>query len=575
MRLTLFDQIGDWNPQLFRELRGRLKPRNMAIAAILSLIGQLLLLMSFWARLPVPFQDMGTNYTNRYCTGGNLSSYYYQGVSCFILNGKPVVHWQLWWLDVFIVLSLCATYILLTAGTFFQLADLEQEERRGTLNFIRLSPQSTESIFLGKLLGVPSLIYLAAIVALPLHFWSGLQAQIPLLKILTFDALLIAASIFTFSSAMLLSLVTPWLKGFQPWLGSGFVLFCLVVLNQKPIFHDSTDLLSLFNPTTILPYLIPEQFATRAFLFNDYSSVTNLLEKLNNWQWFGIPIGANLAFVFAFYCFNFSLWTAFIWKGLNRCFRSQNSTPLSKKQSYWITTCFTLETLGFSLANAITSDSHYFELLLLWNLFLFSVLIVALSPHRPTLQDWARYQQERLGSGSKYSLIHDLIWGEKSPAVVAIALNLLICAVFLVPAILLAANLLSSKPLYLSLISLVLNLTFLLICASFVQLLLFIKAPKRALWATVAFGTTLIAPQIILALLSIYPGTNWGSLWLLTSISWSAVNYASTPIVFQVLGMQLACLIFLNWQLTRQLRKAGESELKALLASRKTVPNRF
>ena len=48
---------------------------------------------------------------------------------------------------------------LLVMGTYLLIADLSREERRGTLNFIRMSPESAKNILLGKLLGVPILVY--------------------------------------------------------------------------------------------------------------------------------------------------------------------------------------------------------------------------------------------------------------------------------------------------------------------------------------------------------------------------------------------------------------------------------
>ncbi|MBD0309169.1 MAG: hypothetical protein ICV80_13970, partial [Microcoleus sp. T1-bin1] len=50
MTLHLLDKIGTWNPQLFREIKGRLNIGNMAIASAFSLSGQLLLFMYYSAR---------------------------------------------------------------------------------------------------------------------------------------------------------------------------------------------------------------------------------------------------------------------------------------------------------------------------------------------------------------------------------------------------------------------------------------------------------------------------------------------------------------------------------------------
>jgi len=69
----------------------------------------------------------------------------------------------------------------------------------------------------GKLLGVPILLYLVAGLAAPLHLWSGLAAEIPLSLILSFYGVLIASCLFFYSAALLFGLVGSWLGGFLGW----------------------------------------------------------------------------------------------------------------------------------------------------------------------------------------------------------------------------------------------------------------------------------------------------------------------------------------------------------------------
>ena len=42
MFLTFLDRLGTWNPQLLRELKGRLKPRNVIITIALSGVSQMI-----------------------------------------------------------------------------------------------------------------------------------------------------------------------------------------------------------------------------------------------------------------------------------------------------------------------------------------------------------------------------------------------------------------------------------------------------------------------------------------------------------------------------------------------------
>ena len=62
-RLTpLLDRLGNWNPQLLREWKGRLKPLPVILALALSLLMQVGLVFSFGLMLPqsVDFHDLST-----------------------------------------------------------------------------------------------------------------------------------------------------------------------------------------------------------------------------------------------------------------------------------------------------------------------------------------------------------------------------------------------------------------------------------------------------------------------------------------------------------------------------------
>ncbi len=65
---------------------------------------------------------------------------------------------------------------------------------------------------------------LVCLLALPFHLGAGLLAGIPLSLILAFYAVLIASCAFFYHAALSFALATPWLGGFQPWLGSATVL---------------------------------------------------------------------------------------------------------------------------------------------------------------------------------------------------------------------------------------------------------------------------------------------------------------------------------------------------------------
>lgn len=567
MKLNLIERIGDLNPQLLRELKGRLKTRNIAIAAGISLLGQLLLLMSFYGQLPTEKPYAGT-IANRYCTG---KEQYYQVYECFQdFAGNFVIKWQVWWLDVFVWLSLFAIFGLLVIGTYMVVADLAQEDRRGTLNFIRLSPQSTQSILGGKLLGSPVLLYTVAALAVPLHLWTGISGGISLGLILTFYGVIAVSCLLFYSGALLFGLFSSAFSGFQPWLASGGVFIFLWVANFKPITHDPIDLLNLLSPCWMLWHLI-------SGISGDYQSpFSYLAEEVRTWQWFSMPLGSNIISAVAFTVLNCGLLTYWIWQSLMRRFPNPTKTMLSKGQSYLLTACFETVILGLAIQKMPRWQSfpnwlsYNLNSLLVFNLLLFLCLIVALSPHRQALQDWARYRREKAAHRKLFwnpSLMKDLIWGEKSPNVMAIVLNSIVACLPLICWIIVwPQNAEKGEALF----SLALMVSTIAIYGAIAQLMLFMRTQKQAVWAAGALGAAIVLPPLVFAVLSIGSAKPPFALWLFSAFPWVAImeNTAITTVCMAILG-QFAILALLNMRLSRQLQQAGESATKALLADRR------
>ncbi|WP_242072305.1 hypothetical protein [Microcoleus sp. FACHB-68] len=165
MTLALINRVSDWNSQLFRELKGKFKPRNLATTIAASLIFQGTLVLFLYILLPGE-KDKYSSYQVCHAIGvGKIGS------NC-------IINCQEWWVQIFLVVSWILPLILLVCGVGVLIADMAKEERRGTLNFIRLSPQSSESILIGKMLGVPALIYLGVALAIPLHLVSAIGAGV-------------------------------------------------------------------------------------------------------------------------------------------------------------------------------------------------------------------------------------------------------------------------------------------------------------------------------------------------------------------------------------------------------------
>jgi hypothetical protein len=139
----ILDRIGDWNPHLMRELKSRISGTNLAIAIIISIFIQVTALI-----IPDQFLSYGRNY------------------------------WWFtpeWWVPVCELLDREMWFTMAIGGTYLIARDFAREIRNGTLNLVNLSPAKPLEILLGKLLGVPILIYCAVFLALPLHFISIFQ----------------------------------------------------------------------------------------------------------------------------------------------------------------------------------------------------------------------------------------------------------------------------------------------------------------------------------------------------------------------------------------------------------------
>ena len=437
---SLWSKFLDSNPQFFREIKGKLKTRNVIIATALSVVAQFLavifLLGQFPDASPEPIQ------------AGRYGVVTYDTIIYHIKDefGHWLVNWQLWWLDLFITLSFISIFALLVVGSYMLIADLVKEEARGTLNFIRLTPQSAGSVLLGKIMGVPILLYIAIALIFPLHLVAGLQSRIPLNLILVFDLTVAASCSFIYCLVLLWSLLNIGMSGSKPWVATSLLGFMLLLSTAilldgySNLDHFLASLL-IFNPGIVLSYLIDAaQFEYgKAFSFLS-------VEKLGTLSFYGQALWTKTSIGIGVIFFNFSLWTYWCWSILKRRFHNPEKTILSKVHSYWLTALFTVIALGFTLQKDFLSKNafHYvagefssFQHHLNNNFFclqiflsLFSLgLVFALTPNRQTLHDWARYRHQK----SDNSLWKELVFGENSPSSVAVAINLAIAIAFIIP----------------------------------------------------------------------------------------------------------------------------------------------
>ncbi|MBD2036442.1 hypothetical protein H6F76_15625 [Leptolyngbya sp. FACHB-321] len=228
-------QLSDRNPQLLREIKGRVTRRHVLVTLALSLVTQLLIVGYHWRRL---------------------------GAASAETSASPMM-WRLWWFDIFNTTTWLALLLLLFLGSYLLVGDIAKEERRGTLAFVRLSPESAQSILLGKLLGVPILLYAAIALAVPLHFWAAVNAGLSLLTIANVYALAATSCSFVYTFATfhalgwgaqaqaLYVLPIPCIIYFLLWLFSFYARYLGLPANV----YD-TVLIASFKPSSFFSFLL-------------------------------------------------------------------------------------------------------------------------------------------------------------------------------------------------------------------------------------------------------------------------------------------------------------------------------
>ncbi len=546
MMYNLMDKIGDYNPQLLREIKGRIKPKNIILTIAISLISQFILLMGFLAylpNLPEPGESI-FNVSNRYCTG----KIEYGQPQCLLDNyDNFIINWESWSLDLFIWVSIIFTFSLLVMGTYLLINDLASEERRDTLNFLRLTPQTHQDIFIGKMMGVPILLYFAVALAIPLHLWSGFEANIPFSLILSFYGVLLAACICYYSAGLLFALISSWLGGFQSWLASGAVLGFLA-LSINALIHVGSEFslsfVRFFNPYFFIPYI-------------RNSSKYSTWETWQNFHWFSINLESQHFVLAIFAIFNFAVLNYFIWHGLQRCFRDPNNTMLAKNKSYVFMSYFAIVTVGCTYTNRISENIFY---LLLLNFCAFLYLIAAITPHRQSLIDWARYRHI---NSKNDDLRKDSINNDKSPAIVTLAINGLIAIACISSTVIVSdANLTDKANAF---IALGLAFSLAVLYVVIVQISLFMKTRHRVIASIFILGAVMILPLIVVAVLFHNP-SKYTFLWLFSSL---APLFALSPLSgisgvmeegLVAMVCHLVIAVFFMFQFIGRLQALGESD---------------
>ncbi|HEY9689678.1 MAG TPA: hypothetical protein V6D46_06770 [Coleofasciculaceae cyanobacterium] len=475
------DRLGNWNPQLLRELKGSLVPRNVISVIVLTIAAQILFL------------------SQRYNAAISVADLAHSGVD-----------WHAWWLKIFFDLSISLTIVPVLSGVYALVNDWTQETKQGTLDFIRMTPESSNRIILGKLLGVPAIAHGYCLLVLPLQMLAGLQAGLGLGGLLLTHGSILAIVALFYTLALLYATVTA---------------------------RNSHASSALACAVLALIALVPMITVAQAVIMRSTSP-----DRPWSSLWFGQelispPIGLALLTIVS--CGGVA---ATLWQAVDRRFTNPANTLLTKSRSYLLTIGFNLLTLGFfSPARASDVQSWvcvgvpWFGLMLLW--------MGWLMPQRKRLLDWARYRHltQTQRSRSWRSSWRDWLWNDHSPPFLALAVNGGLTIALWLPwalSLWVADGTAAARRGAFILLSIGCSTTLILLCAALAQWVLLLKARRPAEWATGAVAIVLMGSLGM----ATFVESHFSMLALLTPLgAWAAVGGTSAGLIpFGSAGVALA-----------------------------------
>jgi ABC-type transport system involved in cytochrome c biogenesis permease component len=525
---NVLSQIGEYNPQLMREIKSRVSWRNTIIMTFVSFVSQIMVLISQSSKLPL--MEAKKNYYNssQYCFYKD-HSVDYPGNCKLDAAGLPIVDWLKWWSDTALGLSTVMLVGLLAGGVYLLASNFSQEERRGTLNFIRLTPQQAGSVIGGKLLGVPLLVYIGTALALPLQFHAIQQAHLSKSGILGWDILMSSLAILLYLGAIL---ATMWFKA------QSILLTGLAISLSHPLIYVST---MWYNTS-------------------QYGQNAPISRYIN---WYGLQVGNNL--------FSYLLLTGltsagiyWLYQAIQRRYLKPTATVLSKKQSYVWSAMYHAGMAGFAVFSfnsvklplGLNSDSMVAPITIIFSFSWLMLLIPLLLPSQQSLVEWSR--QRPVGKKKGRSLWADLIGHEKSPAMLAIAINIAIAAAVWLPLALMGNSFWNVMPK--ALLGISLTIVLAVIYSTITHWVLFWKVNQRYAWMLGIVSGLVFLPPIFGIVLSSNGGDRYNIPLLFSPFLWGSIERTSGVISILVLVF-LACVAAgLNLKLWRGLNKVGRSE---------------
>ncbi|MEM9809273.1 MAG: hypothetical protein AAF959_28825, partial [Cyanobacteria bacterium P01_D01_bin.56] len=490
---------------------------------------------------------------NLYCV--SVESFY--GQTCVATQDKQAyqIEWSRWYSHIYTCLSVLIVFSIMGGGVFMLANNLADEKRRGTLNFLQLSPRSAFTILSGKLLGVPVCLYLAIGLLFPLHWFIGLNAGYNIAHLLGFDLTLIAQTLIVYLAALLISLSVsnPMVLALQPWL----LAAATIVFNWIMLFYVGSGEFARNTESNVLLWsVLFSPFSSLAYFnFEQATATPNINLVLGNFR-LSFTEYFILALVHAVG------WVALLGHSLERRFGNAEITLLKRRYSYLLTLVFVVIMLGLT-GTRIQEHDEVFQLILI--AFLSSIycvaLMVALSPARQSLKDWTRFRHAK-PRHERLSLWKDLAVGDTSSPVVAIALNLLLLTGLVVTIFLSYYNeFLPDRVAMLAFACCIFMFIGSILFSILVsQTLLMLPKKKNWIWlGAVSSVSCLTFPGISLVMgifvFSPYP---------------TPTHFLGMPAPLAVLGLPLSLLgtltAILGFVHTRQLIRSGRSESQQLLS---------
>jgi hypothetical protein len=549
--LTL--KLGEKNPQIFRELKGRLTVKNTIVTMLISFGIQGFLLLNLLGELPqkpsnrnrLPNGELEPiRVFNRFCEHQVSVDPSSGGRELCKLDaaGNFIIKWPVWWESVWGAICFIIPTALILGCVYLLITDLAREEKRGTLNFIRLSPQSPWCIFTGKIIGVPVLPYLGIVGTLPLFFLAGIQSGV---------------SIFT----LLLWLVT--MAGITWFFTSATILYALLGGVQAIL------------TTFVASYLLSMPLI-------GINAIFSVWNQKGSWNipplyWYFLSLSSHLAATCAFGLLCCGLATYWIWRAIERRYLNPHSPVLSKISTYWISGSIQFILLGFGLpiilnfynANPWNAESIKIGTLILsiclnWTWGLMLILITL--PQRQLLIDWSRYRRERdRGNFLSRDLWKDFLTNDKSPAIVNVIANSLLIAAANLPLVFLVS--LEKNYLYRWLIGGAISIALLTIYTTIFHLGIFIKWKRRNIVSTALVAGGVFIPVILFGVFGYGSSVRGiaGNFILFSPFLWLKISEASIVDLIGTLIMQILLAGILIAIFTRRLNRLGESMMRAAM----------